>query len=360
MATTYTKVRYKCSGPVDFETVFGKVTAVKTMPFTSSGKVKPFDMSSYKVREDQFCNGTASRQNEILDVLLQPGIVKGMKGVDGLRYVIDGFKSFVEGGYKSQFGQFVYNLDEKNVFVRAIVNEPFIEDLEKSTNPLFKETPSGIFDFKYLAKGGNEQFSTVFLTKGTVGQDMCFYFGPGITKGNDTEVPAGYVANVFYNKTYPFDVVANETGYISGADGLESYVDDDDRLYMEKFRWNPIIKIGAGYTIYGNWTGQLKETLQSQIQNSELLCYIKSSLYQIAQTENFKKALYKDYLRTETECTEFLNGLVNAGAIQSGFVCQCNAENNTEDIQRKRIKLVHIEYSPVDCLDKIVFDLNIN
>lgn len=101
-----------------------------------------------------------------------------------------------------------------------------------------------------------------------------------------------------------FDVVASETGYISGADGLESYVDDDDRLYMEKFAGIDY-QNRCGYTIYGNWTGQLKETRQSQIQNSELLCYIKSSLYQIAQTENFKKALYKDYLRTEANVPNF-------------------------------------------------------
>lgn len=360
MATTYTKVKVKCSGAIDFDSVFGKTTVVKKTPFTNSGKVRPFALSAYHPRNEQFVNGTASRQNEILDMLNDSGIVRGLKSVDGLRYIIDGFKSFIEGGYKAQFGQLAHTLDEKNKFVRCIVNEPFVEDMEDSTNPLFKDSPMGSFNWKYLEKGGNEQFSTVFLTKGTVGQDMCFYFGPGIANGNSIDVPAGYVANVFFNKDYPFDVAANETGYISGADGLETYIDDDDRLYMENFRWNPIIKIGSGFTIFGNMTGQKKKTAQLQIQNSELLCYIKESLYQIARGEAFKKALYKDYLRTETECNSFMSGLVDAGAVQPGFTCICNASNNTPEVQKQRIKLIDIEYTPVDCLDKVVFRLTID
>lgn len=358
--TTYTKIKVKCSGPVDFGTVVGKPTATKVEPFVNAGKVKPFNLTSYKPRIDQFCNGSSIRQNEILNMILSPGIMKGLKTFDGIRYLVDGFKSFIEGGYKSQFGQLAFDLDKSNKFVRAIINEPFLEDLEKSTNPLFKQSPSGVFSWMYLPDGGNKNLSTVFLSKGTVGQDMCFYYGTGIIKNNKTEAPAGYISNLFYQKTVAFDVVANETGYINGGDGLEESPDDIDRGYMEKFRFNPIAKIGNGLTIYGNWTGQKKETAQSQIQNSELLCYIKESLYSISRTEAFKKGLYNDYLRTETECNNFMSSLALSNAVEPNYVVICNASNNTPEIQKKRIKLVHIEYTPVNCLDKIVFDLTIN
>lgn len=358
--TTYTKIKVKCSGPVEFESVMGKVTAVKVEPFASVGKIKPFPMKSYKPRTDQFCNGSSNRQKEILDMMISPGIVRGLKTFDGVRYLVDGFKSFVEGGYKAQFGQLAFELDKSNKFVRAIINEPFLEDLEKSINPLFRQSPSDVFDWMYLPDGGNKNFSTVFLSKGTVGQDMCFYYGTGIVEGTKIEAPAGYVSNLFYQKSLAYDVVANETGYLNGPDGIEQSPDDIDRGYMEKFRFNPICKIGSGLTIFGNWTGQRKETAQSQIQNSELLCFIKESLYSISRSEAFKKGLYNDYLRTETECTNFMSALALSNAIEPNYIVICNASNNTPEIQKKRIKLVHIEYTPVNCLDKIVFDLTIN
>lgn len=359
MAATYTKVKIKCSGIVDFDSIFGKVTAIKKMPFTNSGKVMPFNLSSYKPRADQFCNGSSTRQNEILNMMLSPGIVRGLASYDGLRYLVDGFKSFVEGGYKSQFGNLAYQLDDKKKFVRCIINEPFLEDLENSTNPLFKETPSGVFDWKYLPKGGNENFSTTFLSKGTVGQDMCFYFGTGFMIDNKLSVPAAKISTLFLNKSLAFDVVANETGYINGIDNVEQSPIEEDRFYMEQFRFNPIIKINANFTIYGNWTGQLKETAQSQIQNSELLAYIKEQLLAIGKSEAFKKGTYNDYLRTETECQSFMDSLALAGAIESNPVVVCNASNNTEEIRKKRMKVIDITYTPVDCLDKVVFRLNI-
>lgn len=359
MQNTFTKIKVKCSGAVKYDTIFGKETFVKVIPFTNFGKLKPFNLTSYKPREDQFCNGSAKRQNEILDMMISPGIVKGLASYSGLRYLVDGFKSYVEGGYKQQFGNLAYQLDAKNKFVRCIINEPFLEDLEESVNPLFKETPSSIFEWKYLATGGNENFSTAFLTKGTVGQDMCFYFGAGLIKDNNLSVPAARISNLFVNKNMPFDVVANETGYISGIDNIEANPDNEDRKYMENFRWNPIIKIGTAFTVYGNWTGQKKETKQSQIQNSELLAYIKENLLAIGQSEAFKKGTYSDYLRTETECNSFMAALAQAGAIESNFTVICNASNNTPEIQAKRIKLIDIEYYPVNCLDKVVFQLNI-
>lgn len=359
MDNTFTKIKVKCSGAVKYDTLFGKETAVKVIPFTNFGMLQPFNLTSYKPRADQFCNGSATRQKEILNMIISPGIVRGLKQYSGLRYLLDGFKSYVEGGYKEQFGNLADQLNKGNKFVRCIVNEPFVEDLEKSTNPLFKETPSGIFDWKYLATGGNENFSTIFLSKGAVGQEFCFYFGTGLVKSNALSVPAGKVSNLFVAKALAFDVVANETGQISGIDNIEENPDDTDRAYMEKFRFNPIIKIGSNFHIYGNWTGQKKETAQSQIQNSELLAYIQESLLAIGQTEAFKKGTYSDYLRTETECTNFMSSLAQAGAIESDFTVICNASNNTPDIQKKRMKLIEIEYTPVNCLDKVVFALEI-
>lgn len=357
----FTKIKVKCSGSVNFDMVDGKTTISKTIPFTNGGKVRPFNIKAYVVREQQFCSGSASRQKEILDVMIQPGITKGLKTYGGLRYLVDGFKSFVEAGYKSQFGSLAQSLDDSGKFVRCILNEPFLEDLQKSTNPLFKDTPSSMFDWKWVAQGGNPNYSTNFLSKFTTGDFMCFFFGTGFTKNNNIEsVPAGKVSNLFYLKTLPYDVVANESGYVDGVNGIETNPDDIDRGYIESFNMNPIIKMDKGFTIYQNLTGQKKKSSLQQITASELLCYIKETLYNMAKNDNFKKGTYNNYLTTETEITNFMEGLALSGAIEANPIVQCNATINTREITKQKIKLVHIEYTAIDTYDKVVFDLNLN
>ena len=164
---------------------------------------------------------------------------------------------------------------------------------------------------------------------------------------------------LFIQKTYAFDVVANATGYLDAIDGLPLNPDDDERKAMEKFRWNPIIKMNRGFTIYGNSTGQKATTALSQIHNSELLAYIKESLYNLSRDEAFKKGTYNEYLATETEVQSFMNDLALAGAIQPNPIVICNASNNTQEISKQKIKLIHVEYFNIDALDKVVFDLNL-
>ncbi len=326
-----------------------------------TSQLMPTNLAAYTPRQEQFINGTSSRQNEILDMMIDPGIVKGVCGIRGIRYVVDCFKSYVEGSYKSQYGQLMVSLDEKNRFVRAIINEPFVEDMQKSNNPLFKQAPTGFpFDFSYLQDGGNKNFSTKLLTKFAAGDEYCFFFGPGEKVNNITCGLAGKISNLFYMKENAFDVLANTTGAVDGITELEYPLDDDDRMYCEKFRYNPVIYLRNAYRIYGNLSGKADKTAQQQITNSELLAYIKENLYNISQTENFKRGTYDDYLRTETQCKEFLNSLVLAGVIDADFICECNASNNTLEIRKQKIKLVHIEYTPVDILEKVVFDLTIN
>lgn len=349
---TYTKVKY----------ILDKALTGTKYKFVSdllrNGKIAPTNLISYKPRVEQFTNGSAARQNEILDMMISPGIVKGLKNFIGIRYVVDCFKTFIEGGYKYQFGQLVESLDRSNKFVRAFINEPFIEDLEKSVNPLFKQSPSHPMDISYLITGGNANYSTNFLSKFSTGSEMCFYFG-SVLEGNEEIPVAADVSNLFIQKTYAFDVVANATGYLDAIDGLPLNPDDDERKAMEKFRWNPIIKMNRGFTIYGNSTGQKATTALSQIHNSELLAYIKESLYNLSRDEAFKKGTYNEYLATETEVQSFMNDLALAGAIQPNPIVICNASNNTQEISKQKIKLIHVEYFNIDALDKVVFDLNL-
>lgn len=322
--------------------------------------VKPLNLKSYKVRATQFTDGTAKKQSEILDMMVSPGIVRGIRNSTGIKYLVDCFKSYVEGSYKYQFGQLALSLDQSNKFVRALINEPFIEDLEKSTNPLFKQAPKAVFDLSYLPQGGNPNYSTNLLTKFSSGADMCYFFGSGIIKSNKLVPPAARVSKLFYEKANAYDVVANASGYIDNVDGVEENFDDSDRKYLEQFNYNPIIKVGSGYTVYGNMTGQKANNSQRQIHNSELLAYIKETLYSMAKPEPFKKGTYSSYLSTEVSITSFMNDLALAQAIEANPVVICNASNNTAEVAKQRIRLIHIEYTPINALDKVVFDLQIN
>lgn len=352
----YTRVKITCDGVVDFQD--NKI--IKYADFLFNGIIEPTNLKACKMRKEQFLDDTAARQEEILNMMIDPGIVKGIKGTKGIRYVVDCFKSYVESGYKSQFGSLMESLDEGNRFVRAIINEPFITDLQKSMNPLFKQTPNGTFDISFLPDGGNKNYSTKLLTKFSLGADKCFFFGCGEKKNNVLVGLAGKISNLFYTKTNAFDVLANETGYIDGIEELEYAFDDEDRMYLEKFLWNPIINFNGGNTIFGNLTAQKVKSSQQQIHNSELLAYIKEQLYNMAKSEAFKKGNYDDYLRTETEAKNFMNSLALAGAIDADPIVICNTTNNTLEIRKQKIKLVHVEYTPVDCLEKVVFDLTIN
>lgn len=319
------------------------------------------NLKAYVKRQDQFIDGTSTRQQEILDIMLTPSIQKGFKTLSGVRYLVDCFKSYIEVGYKYQFGELCYYLDKKaNKFVRAIINEPFIKDMERSTNPLFKQSASDVFDLTYVKTGGNENLSTKFLTKFEKGGEMCYFYPSILDVDGKTEIPsATVVSGKFIAKTYPWDVIANETGYLQ-INGIPINPDDEERLALEKFHSNPIIKNSRGFTVFGNETGQKKRTSLSQIHNSELLAYIKESLYNMARDEHFKKGTYNEYLQTEVRVKDFMDSLALQNAIEANPVVICNFENNTKDIAKQKIKLISIEYTNINALDKIVFDLNIN
>ena len=315
-------------------------------------------IQSYKLSERQFINGTPSRQAEILNMIMDPSIRKGLKNTRGLRYLIDAFKSYVEPNYKKQFSDLVLDLHENNRFVTCIMSEPFMSDIKKSSNPLFKDTPSSdVVNYEYFATGGNKQYSTKLLEK--VDNQFLFFFGPGDINNGVTRPLTGLISNNFYNKQNQFDIIANTTGYVQGITELEEQIDDNDRKYLEKFRYNPIIDFN-GYTIFGNLSAQKAISKQQQIHNVELLCYIKEQLYNMAKGGVFKKGTYDEYLATQIETQNFMDSLALANAIEPNPIVKCDLENNTQELRNYKIKLVHVEYTPYDCLEKVVFDLNIN
>ena len=355
----YTKVLYTTDGDIKYEET-NKLTKVQSV--TETHTIKPTVFTSVKSSQDKFVHGKGGSLNKVLDLMIAPGIVRGVLGLRGIRYVVDCFRSNVEAGYKYQYVQLVKSLEENNKFVRAILNEPFIADMMLSTNPLFAQMPGGAFDLQYLLTGGNKAYSSKTLSKPADGGEFAFYFGPGYVEGNNVlRGVAARVSNLFYQKENAWDVVANLTGILEGIDQLEYNFTDDERAFLEKFSYNPVIQKGSTMRIFQNMTATPKRgSALKQIHNSELLAYIKESLYNLAANEAFRKGNYDDYLRLETQCKDIMSALVQAGAIEPNPVVICSEKNNTKDIRQQKVKLVHIEFTPIDAMDKVVFDLNIN
>ena len=355
----YTKVVYTADGAIKFDDT-NKITKVESVVETHT--IKPTVFTSVKSSQEKFVHGKGGNLNKVLDLMISPGIVRGVLGLRGIRYVVDCFRSNVEAGYKSQYVELVKSLEENNKFVRAILNEPFITDMMASTNPLFAQMPGEAFDLQYLLTGGNTAYSSNTLSKPSQGGEYAFFFGPGFVEGNNVlRGIAAKVSNLFYQKENAWDVVANLTGIIDGIDQLEYNFTDDERMYLEKFSYNPVILKGSTMRIFQNMTASPKRgSALKQITNSELLAYVKETLYNLADNEAFRKGNYDDYLRLETQCKDVMSALVQAGAIEPNPVVICSEKNNTKDIRQQKIKLVHVEFTPVDTLDKVVFDLNIN
>lgn len=82
----------------------------------------------------------------------------------------------------------------------------------------------------------------------------------------------------------------------------------------------------------------------------------------MARPDIFKKGTYDEYLATQTNVEEFMNSLVIANAVKGNPapIVKCDLENNTAEIQSYKIKLVHVEYVPYDCIEKVVFDIQVN
>jgi hypothetical protein len=355
---TWTKALLTLSGLID------GASYVRKKAFTGIAGIGtiPTFLSAYVPRVEQFTDGTAVTQSSILDVMVTPSIVKGLSAFPQARYLIDAFKSYVEASYKQQFGALALALDQRNSFVRNIIQEPFIEDLIASTNPLFSQGPSQPFDPTYLPLGGNDDYSTVLLSKFGPGAEFSFFFGSGQVDVKANVYPiTGEVSNVFIAKQNQYDVAANASGYLTGIQGMEESPNaETDRLPFEQFLWNAIIAQKGSFTIYGNFTGQKADTTLQAIHNSELLAYIKQQLLAMSVDDPFKKGTYNNYLSSQTEINTFFVNLALAGAILPNPVVVCDATNNTADVSKAKIKLIHVEYQGVDALDKTVFDLNLN
>ena len=313
---------------------------------------KPINLTAYSARTAQFLDGTADRQNTVLNTMLDTSLRDALQNQDLVNwtYIVDGFKSYIEPNCKYQ----LKTIAEERILGRAIYNMPSIYDFAQSTNPYFKQTEDGQFEAKYITTGGNTElpYSNLFSLPSENGW-YGYGFGPNILLSDGKSMPpAAIVSNNFarkYINNKPYVILA---GPVDGAIGGQGVVDVEyifnekndgtgDRDSLDPFGYNVILKkTGTGLQIYGNRTSQnTVETPMSSIHTSEIVMYIQTRVKSLLERFVFKYNTAQNRLVIESEANSICSEPFGDGAI-SGFTNQMNEDNNTAEVIRNRIGIL--------------------
>lgn len=317
-----------------------------------SDKFVPLNLASYVPRTAQFIDGTATRQSEILDTLLNTSLRVALQNLDltSWNYIVDGFKSYIEPSCKYQ----LKTIAEERILGRAIYNMPSIYDFSKSTNPYFRQTQTSQFETRYIPVGGNTELP--YSNSFSLASDKGFYaygFGPNLLLSDGSSMPpAAVVSNNFarkYLNNKPYAILAGPVDGLVGGRGVVDveYVFNEkndgtgDRDVLDPFGYNVILKKQAsGLQIYGNRTSQNTVTTpMSSIHTSEIVMYLQSRIRQLLERFVFKYNTAQNRLVIKTEADQICNEPFSDGAI-SGFVNQMDEQNNTSEVINNRIGIL--------------------
>lgn len=317
-------------------------------------------LNAYKMRKEQFLDGTAERQNKVLDMLLDRSILSALSNRDltNWNYIVDGFKSYIEPNIKYQ----LKDVAKARIIARAIYNMPSILDFQKSTNPYFSETIGGTFEPKYIPQGGNLQlpYNNTFSIPSVDGW-FAYGFGPNLKLSGSTKTmpPAAVVSNLFQQKHLsgkPYTILAGRDAgairakNVSGVEYVfnESNNGDGDRDYLDPFGYNVIVHKKSGLQLYGNKTSHnTVSTPVSAIHSSEVLMFIQQRINSLLENFVFKLNNSQNRLVLKNQADAICEEPLNAGAI-SGYVNVIDATNNTPEIIANKMGI----------LDTTLFDAN--
>lgn len=314
---------------------------------------QPFSVKAYVPRTEQFLNGTFDRQESVLDVLIEPSMVKSLSNRKLIQwnYIVDGFKTYISPTAKHQ----LKTVAQKRVTGRAICNMPSVYEFANSVDPYFSNTIGGDFEAKYIATGGNPKLphNNTYSLPSHEGWHAYFYGAHLTMASGRTFPPAGTVSNNFamkYLKGKPYVIVAGEEDgrLISvNATGLEhifseSNDGDGDLDYLYPFGYNALTttEIGGAIQIFGNHTAyNTVSSPMGAIHTSEVVMYIQEQINSLLKRYVFKYNTANNRLRIKEKADEICQPAMDAGAI-SQYTNQMDIFNNTENIRNNRIGIL--------------------
>lgn len=296
--------------------------------------------------EKHYVNGTAARQNAVLDRLNDNGIMTGFSDptIFRCRYMIDTFKTYIEPNAKRQYCILASNADRFPV----IGNNPFYHELRTSKNPDFHNA-IGEFDMSYVAKGSNPDKPSTNSFSWPTAEYAAYYwpymnviydngFGPTVIPG------AGAVGQLYYSKLLSatrkvYDIVAGSGWELTaeGVTGPEFESGPDDRAAMEKMGSNVLQQIGKYTQIRSSKTAY--QTTLSAFNYPETLekCfYISDYVEPTLSGKLFKYNTADARIQVKQKADSGCDIMVADGVV-AAYENKCDAENNPAEVRKQGI-----------------------
>ena len=358
-------VTVKTVDPVYFDTTNDTVERYRSVQeFVTNYNVHSLD--GFTMRAEQMPDGTALRQNQILNVLTDTGLFAALADREAItfRYVVDSFDGLIEPNSKNVLS----SLCKTRKFATAILNAPSVKQFDDSTNPLFKSDIRSDYDPSYVATGGNQDLNpsnTFSLPTLNQGANYCGFYHPYMVLREGPSVklvpPAAYVSNNYiekYRTGKPYDIIAGpRRGIVAGSNiiGVEDIYDRRGLDSVEPFGLNVIVPTrGIGLVINANQTAQqnIKSALSS-LHVRELLIYIEENVEQILKAYRWEFNTVQTRLEIKTLVDGFLGRIQSDGGLYA-FETVMNTINNTSEVIDNDMGIIDIAVEPVRGLSKLV------
>jgi hypothetical protein len=298
---------------------------------------------------DLFPNGTAARQDAILDFMYEYNIASTLADNETLdfRYIIDSYEGQVSPSAKSQLVQLAADHGK----ALAILNDPSFTQLERSTDPSFVDPITKLVSAEYIAAGGdlsqNPSFQAGFASgekNGIPLQSYATYFMPNLIiqeNGRNKSVPpAAYAANVFmkkYRSGNTFSIAAGKRGIITDPEvvGIEYDLTNEDRDFLEPAGHNLIVRRrGFGIMVFSNNTAyQRVKSALNNIHVREALITIEKDVERILINFLFDFNDEITRLRVKTLVRNYMEAVKDARGITSYEIVFDESNNGPEVLE---------------------------
>ena len=319
--------------------------------YKSEVTYKPMVLTGIKSLEKHFVNGTAARQNSILDMLNTVGINNSFidPTIFRCRYMVDTFKTYIEPNAKYQYATLAGNAKRFLVFTPT----PFYYELLSSKNPDFHDL-LGNFQMSYVKNGKNpdkpstnsfyfvQDESSMYLVPVMNG-----YHNDGFS---DTLVPyVGAVAKLYYSKhtgtAKVYDIVAGQSWPLSasGMTGPEFEPDIDQRAQMEQMGFNVVQTINGVTQLRSNKTAyQFVKSALNYPETLEKVFYVSDNVEPTLEGRQFKYNNADSRLTVKNKADSICDLLVADGAVSS-YLNTCDLSNNTSEVRSAGIIVLDTE-----------------
>jgi len=298
---------------------------------------------------DLYPNGTAARQDEILNFMYEYNLASTLADNETLdyRYIVDSYAGQVSSSAKSALVQLAADHGK----ALAILNNPSFAQLERSTDPSFVDVVTKLVSAEYIATGGdltqNPSFQAGFAAgekNGIPLQSYAAYFMPNLIvqeNGRNKSVPpAAYVSNVFmkkYRSGNTFSIAAGKRGVITDPEvvGIEYDLTNEDRDFLEPVGHNLIVRRrGFGIMVFSNNTAyQRVKSALNNIHVREALVTIEKDVERILINFLFDFNDEITRLRVKTLVRNYLEAVKDARGISSYSIVFDESNNGPEVLE---------------------------